>query len=304
MKIRPSTTLRTNGEQSRTIRKAVIPAAGYGTRFLPMTKAMPKEMLPVIDKPIIQYVVEEAVASGIEDIIIVTGYSKRAIEDHFDNSAELENFLQKTGKLEQLEEIRKIARMANFIYIRQKGYKGNGTPVLNAEPIIGNEPFAVLWGDEFIHSEPPRLKQMIEVYNKYKDPVISAVRVKKEYLNKYGIAKVKPVEDKIFEIEEIVEKPEPDQAPSDLATHGAYILTPDIFDALRDLKPSKSDEVWLVDGINKLRRNHKIYACEIENGKYYDTGNKLEYLKANVDFALRRKDLNGEFKKYLKGLQI
>ncbi len=282
------------------IRKAVIPAAGYGTRFLPMTKASPKEMLPIIDKPVIQYVVEEAIASGIEDIIIVTGYNKRAIEDHFDHTLELENYLEKCGKLEQLEEIRRIARLANFIYIRQKGPYGNATPVLNAEPIIGNEPFAVLWGDEFIYAEPPRLKQMIEVFDKFKDPVISAVRVRKDYLNKYGIAKVKPVEDKIFEIEEIVEKPEPDKAPSNLATHGAYILTPDIFAALKNLRAGKGGEIWLVDGINVLKKNHKIYAREIENGKYYDTGNKLEYLKANVEFGLQREDLKEEFKKYLK----
>ena len=287
------------------IRKAVIPAAGYGTRFLPMTKASPKEMLPIIDKPVIQYVVEEAVASGIEDIIIVTGYNKRAIEDHFDHCLELENYLEKTGKIEQLEEIRKIARLANFIYIRQKGPYGNGTPILNAEPIIGNEPFVVLWGDEFIYATPPRLKQMIDVFDKFKDPVISGVRIKnKKDLAKYGIAKIKPVEDKIFEIEEIVEKPEPDEAPSDLATHGAYILTPDIFDALRNIKPGKGGEIWLVDGINQLRNNHKIYAREIENAKYYDTGNKLEYLKANVDFGLQREDINGEFREYLKGLKL
>ncbi|MGA2667151.1 MAG: UTP--glucose-1-phosphate uridylyltransferase GalU [Patescibacteria group bacterium] len=286
------------------IRKAVIPAAGYGTRFLPMTKASPKEMLPIIDKPIIQYVVEEAIASGIEDIVIVTGSNKRAIEDHFDHNLELENYLEKAGKTEQLEEIRRIARMANFIYIRQKGPYGNGTPILNAEPIIGNEPFAVLWGDEFIYAEPPRLKQMIEVFDKYNDPVISAVRVPQEYLNKYGIAKVKEVEDKIFEIEEIVEKPEPDQAPSDLATHGAYILTPDIFEALKNLKPGKGGEVWLVDGINALKPKHKIYTKEIENGKYYDAGNKLEYLKANVEFGLKREDINRPFKDFLKGLNL
>ncbi len=286
------------------IRKAVIPAAGYGTRFLPMTKASPKEMLPIIDKPIIQYVVEEAIASGIEDIVIVTGSNKRAIEDHFDHNLELENYLEKAGKTEQLEEIRRIARMANFIYIRQKGPYGNGTPILNAEPIIGDEPFAVLWGDEFIYAEPPRLKQMMEVFDKYNDPVISAVRVPQEYLNKYGIAKVKEVEDKIFEIEEIVEKPEPDQAPSDLATHGAYILTPDIFEALKNLKPGKGGEVWLVDGINALKPKHKIYTKEIENGKYYDAGNKLEYLKANVEFGLKREDINRPFKDFLKGLNL
>lgn len=286
------------------IRKAVIPAAGYGTRFLPMTKASPKEMLPIIDKPVIQYVVEEAVASGIEDIIIVTGYNKRAIEDHFDHGQELENYLEKAGKLEQLEEVQKIAEMANFIYIRQKGPYGNGTPVLNAEAIIGNEPFAVIWGDEFIYAEPPRLKQMIEVFDKYNDPVISAVRVKKEYLNKYGIAKINPVEDKVYEIEEIVEKPEPDKAPSDLATHGAYILTPDVFEALHNLKPGKGGELWLTDAINMLKPKHKIYAREIENGKYYDTGNKLEYLKANIDFGLKREDMSEGLKSYLKNLQI
>lgn len=285
------------------IRKAVIPAAGYGTRFLPMTKASPKEMMPVIDKPIIQYVVEEAVASGIEDIIIVTGANKRPIEDHFDHSIELENHLERCGKLDQLEEIRRIARMANFIYIRQKGPYGNGTPVINARPIIGNEPFAVLWGDEFIYSEPPRLKQMVEVFEKYHDPVISAVRVPQQYLNKYGIAKVKPVEERIFEIEEIVEKPEPEDAPSDLATHGAYILTPDIFAALDNLKPGKGGELWLVDAINMLRPNHKIYAREIENGKYYDTGNKLEYLKANIEFGLKRDDMRDGLKEFLQGIK-
>ena len=287
------------------IRKAVIPAAGFGTRFLPMTKASPKEMLPVVDKPIIQYVVEEAVNSGIEDIVIVTGYSKRAIEDHFDHSIELENRLEKAGKTEQLEEIRRIARLANFIYIRQKGPYGNGTPILNAEPIIGNEPFAVLWGDEFIYAEKPRLKQMIEAYEKYQDIIISAVKIKnRENLSKYGIGKVNEVEDKFYEIEEIIEKPEPDKAPSDLAVHGAYILTPDIFQALRELKPGKGGEIWLVDAINKLRPNHKIYAKEIEGGKYYDTGNKTEYLKAVVDFALMRPEINGDFRAYLKGLKI
>lgn len=287
------------------IRKAVIPAAGYGTRFLPMTKASPKEMLPIIDKPVIQYVVEEAVASGIEDIIIVTGYNKRAIEDHFDHCQELENYLQKMGKTEQLEQICGIAEMANFVYIRQKGPYGNGTPILNVAPIIGNEPFAVLWGDEFIYAEPPRLKQMIEVFDKYNDPVISGVRIKnKADLSKYGIARVENIEDKVFEIKEIVEKPEPEKAPSDLATHGAYILTPDIFQALRSLKPGKGGEIWLTDGINQLRKDHKIYAREIENGKYYDTGNKLEYLKAQVDFGLRREDMKEEFGKYLKSLEL
>jgi len=285
------------------IRKAVIPAAGYGTRFLPMTKASPKEMLPIVDKPIIQYVVEEAVASGIEDIIIVTGSNKRAIEDHFDHNLELENYLESVGKLKELEEIRKIAQMANFVYVRQKGPYGNGTPILNVENVVGKEPFAVLWGDEFIYSNPPRLKQMIEVWDKFGEPVISAMRVPKNSLSKYGIAKVKNVEEKVFEIEEIVEKPNPEEAPSDLALLGAYILTPDIFEAMKNINPGKGGEIWLTDGINAIKNNHKIYAREIENGKYYDTGNKLEYLKANVDFALKRDDIREEFREYIKTVQ-
>jgi len=287
------------------IRKAVIPAAGYGTRFLPMTKASPKEMMPIVDKPIIQYVVEEAVASGIEDIIIVTGSNKRAIEDHFDHNLELEKYLQENNKLEQLEEIRKISKLANFIYIGQRGPYGNGTPVLNAEPVIGNEPFAVLWGDDFIHADPPRLKQMIEVFDEYQDPVISGVRIKDpQSLKRYGIAKIKPIKEKVFEIEEIVEKHEPDQAPSDLAVHSAYILTPDIFQALKDVQPGKGGEIYLPDAINLLRPNHKIYAREIENGVYYDGGSKIEYLKANIDFALKRDDIKEEVMAYIKQLQV
>ncbi len=285
------------------IRKAVIPAAGYGTRFLPMTKSSPKEMLPVVDKPIIQYVVEEAIASGIKDIIIVTGSNKRAIEDHFDHSLELENYLEKCGKEEQLEEIRKIARMANFIYIRQKGPYGNGTPVMNTEAIIGNEPFAVLWGDEFIYATPPRLKQMIDAFDKYKDIVLSGYPAENEsYYSKYGIAKTRKVEDKIYEVEDIIEKPGPENPPSNLAIIGAYILTPDIFEAFKRLKPGKGGELWLVDAINLLRDKHKIYAREIENGKYYDTGNKLEYLKANVEFGLKRDDLKEEFTSFIKNI--
>lgn len=287
------------------IRKAVIPAAGYGTRFLPMTKASPKEMLPIVDKPIIQYIVEEAVASGIKDIIIVTGSNKRAIEDHFDHNLELEKYLEECGKLEQLEEIRRISRLANFIYIGQKGPYGNGTPVLNAESIIGNEPFVVLWGDEFIHANPPRLEQMIETFEKFQEPIISGVRIEdRKKLSRYGIGKIKDVEPNVFEIEEIVEKPEPDQAPSNLALLGAYILTPDIFEALRTLEPGKSKEIWLVDAINKLKNNHKIYAREIADGRYYDGGSKLEYLKANIDFALKRDDIKEELGNYIKSLNL
>ena len=283
------------------IRKAVIPAAGYGTRFLPITKSIPKEMLPLIDKPIIQYIIEEAVNSGIEDIVIVTSNGKHAIEDYFDNNLELERYLEAGGKLDQLEEIRRIASMANFIYIRQKGKYGNGTPVLNAEHIIGNEPFAVLWGDEFIAGNPPRLQQTAEVFEEFGRPVISGIRIKKkEDLSRYGIADLKPVRDNIFEIKNIVEKPKPEEAPSDLAAHGCYILTPDIFDALKNQSPGKGGEIWLVDGINKLKEKGPIYTCEIKEGKYYDCGNVLEYLKTNIDHALKREDIGDEIKQYLQ----
>jgi UTP--glucose-1-phosphate uridylyltransferase len=289
------------------ITKVVIPAAGFGTRFLPQTKALPKEMLPIVDKPVIQYVVEEAVASGIKDVVIVTGASKRAIEDHFDlPNADLVNNLLAGGKEKALEEIKKIAEMANFIYIRQKGPYGNGTPILASEPIVGNESFAVMWGDEFISSDPPRLAQMIKVWEKYGGVVISGVRIEsQDKLSRYGIAELEPVEDKIFKIKKIVEKPLPEEAPSNLATHGAYILPPEIFPALKSLKPGKGGEIWLVEAINVLREQGiPVYACEIENGKYYDTGNKIEYLKTVIEFALNHPDINGEFREYLKSLKI
>lgn len=229
------------------IRKVVIPAAGFGTRFLPQTKAMPKEMLPIVDKPVIQYVVEEAVASGIEHVVIVTGALKRAIEDHFDvPNEELIKKLRSSRNDRLIDQIRRISELASFIYIRQKGIYGNGTPVLSAEPVIDNEMFAVMWGDEFIYSVPPRLSQMMRVYYKYGGAVISAVRIaNKKDLVRYGIAKVKNVEKNIYKIEKIVEKPKPEEAPSDLATHGAYILPPDIFDLLRKQKVAKGEEIYL-----------------------------------------------------------
>lgn len=286
------------------IRKAVIPAAGFGTRFLPATKAMPKEMLPIVDKPIIQYVVEEAVASGIEDIIIITGWHKRSIEDHFDYPFELEKRLLEAGKEKQAEEVRRIAEMANFIYVRQKGPYGNGTPVLNARGVVGNEPFAVLWGDEFIHSNPPRLRQMAKVWEKFGAPCISGVRVEQDAVSKYGIADIAPVEDNIFKINKIVEKPDPAQAPSNLATHGAYILPPEIFDILSRTKLGKNGELWLADAITALAERQDVYAVEIMNGRYYDTGSKLEYLKASVEFGLKHKDVKDDFVKFLKSLDI
>ncbi|PIY94263.1 MAG: UTP--glucose-1-phosphate uridylyltransferase [Candidatus Levybacteria bacterium CG_4_9_14_3_um_filter_35_16] len=289
------------------IRKVVIPAAGFGTRFLPQTKAMPKEMLPIVDKPVIQYVVEEAVASGIKDVIIVTGSAKRAIEDHFDSTnADLLKNLEAGGKTNLIEEINKVADMANFIYIRQKGPYGNGTPVLSAEPAVEDEAFAVLWGDEFILSEPPRLAQMIKVHEKYGGIVISGVRIgKKEELSRYGIADITPVEGNVYKINAIVEKPDPEKAPSNLATHGGYILPPEIFGALKKLNPGKGGEIWLTDAINLLKEQGvPVYAVEIENGRYYDTGNKLEYLKTMVELGLKHPDINGNFRNFLKELEL
>ncbi len=289
------------------IRKAVIPAAGFGTRFLPQTKAMPKEMLPIVDKPVIQYVVEEAVASGVKDIIIVTGSLKRAIEDHFDApNADLIKNLEAGGKDKLLQATRVISEMANFIYIRQKGMYGNGTPVLSAEPAIEDEFFAVLWGDEFIHSKPPRLAQMMEVHEKYGGAVISGVRIdKKEDLKRYGIAEVEEVEGNVYKIKKIIEKPHPDKAPSNLATHGAYILPPEIFGILRDQKPGTGGEIYLPEAIDELiKTGYPVYACEIENGKYYDTGNKLEYMKTAVEFALQHEDISVDFRRFLKELDL
>ena len=294
-------------DMNKKIRKVVIPAAGFGTRFLPQTKAMPKEMLPIVDKPVIQYVVEEAVESGIEDVIIVTGAAKRAIEDHFDvPNAELIKNLEMGGKEELVKHVMRISELANFIYIRQKGAYGNGTPVLSAEPAIEDEPFAVLWGDEFIYSHPPRLKQMMDVYEKHGGIVISGVRIeKKEDLKRYGIADVTLVEGNVYKINQIVEKPDPEHAPSNLATHGAYILPPEIFEALRSLEPGKGGEIWLVDAINKLKdQGVPVFAVEIKDGKYYDTGNKLEYMKTVVELGLKHQDIKEEFKKFLKELQL
>lgn len=289
---------------SKKVRKAVIPAAGLGTRFLPATKAMPKEMLPIVDKPIIQYVVEEAVSSGIEEIIIVTGWNKRSIEDHFDYPFELEKRLMEVGKDKQAEEVRSIANMANFIYIRQKGPYGNGTPVLNARSMIGDEPFAILWGDEFIYSKPPRLKQMMDVWERNGVPNISAVRVPEHAVGKYGIGDVTLVEPGVFKINDIVEKPQRGEAPSNLATHGAYIMTPRLFEILEETPVGRNGELWLSDAISTMAKQQDVYAVEIKNGKYYDTGNKLEYLKTVVEFGLKHPDLNGDFRDFIKNLKI
>ena len=282
------------------IKKLVIPVAGLGTRFLPATKAQPKEMLPIVDKPTIQYVVENAVAAGITYIILVTGPSKRAVEDHFSPNYELINWLKKQKKDDIAREVKKIADLANFIFVRQKGPYGNGTPILSAKSVIGNEPFAVLWGDEFFYTpRKPHLKQLIEVFEKYGDPVLTAHKVDKDGTKKYGILDVVEVEKDTYQVKNLVEKPGPDKAPSQIAALGGYILTPDIFEALEKTKLGKGGELWLTDAIFKLLKKRPIYA-KLVDGQYYDTGSKLGYLKANVDFALRDKKLGKEFKKYLK----
>lgn len=284
------------------IKKLVIPVAGLGTRFLPATKAQPKEMLPVVDKPIIQYVVEDAVRAGITDIIFITGPSKRAVEDHFSPNYELINWLKKQKKDDVAQEVKKIADLANFIFIRQKGPYGNGTPVLCAKDIIGNEPFAVMWGDEFFYTPgKSQLKQLIEVYEKYGDPVLTAYKIEKKDTSKYGILDALSVEKNVYQVKNIVEKPGPQNAPSNLASLGGFILTPDIFEALEQTKVGKGGELWLVDAIFKLLKKRPIYAKLVE-GEYYDTGSKIGYLKANVDFALRDKKLGPEFKRYLKSV--
>jgi UTP--glucose-1-phosphate uridylyltransferase len=246
--------------------------------------------------------VEEAVASGIEDIIIVTGWHKRSIEDHFDYPFELEKRLLEAGKEKQAEEVRRIAEMANFIYIRQKGPYGNGTPVLNARHIVDDEPFAILWGDEFIYADPPRLRQMIDVYEKTGQPNISAVRVSEAAVSKYGIADISPFSENVFTIKRIVEKPPIGKAPSNLAAHGAYIMPPRIFDILEKTPRGKDGELWLSDAISTLAKETTVHAVEIQNGTYYDTGNKLEYLKTVVEFGLKHPELRDEFVAFLRNI--
>ena len=291
---------------TQTIRKAVFPAAGLGTRFLPATKAQPKEMLPLVDKPIIQYGVEEAVASGISNIILVTGRGKNAIEDHFDVSVELESFLEARGKQQQLDEVRKISNMINFAYVRQGEPLGLGHAVLVAKDIVGDEPFAVILGDDVIDAQPPAIKQMMDVFAKVGGPVLAVERVPRESISSYGvIAPDRSVNlgDGIFQVTDLIEKPPPSEAPSDLAIIGRYILTPDIFPALSATKSDRTGEIQLTNGLRELLKKRPIFACEIK-GVRHDTGNKLGYLKAMVYFALRRPDLAAPFSAYLKALGL
>jgi len=285
------------------IRKCLFPAAGYGTRFLPATKAMPKEMLPIIDKPVIQYIVEEAAASGITDVILVTSYTKRPVEDHFDDAPVLENWLQSQGKERALEEIRSISKLANFVYLRQKGPYGSATPIMNARHVIGDEPFAVLFGDDVFLSKRPRLRQLLDVFERYGDPVLTAIKTDDEGTKKYGVIDPGPeVAPGVFEIKSVVEKPGPEAAPSRLASVGGYILTPDIFEAIERLKPGVGGEYILLDAISAIGKTRPIYACEIE-GEYHDTGSKIGWLKANLAFALTRDDLGKQTQDMIKSLR-
>ncbi len=283
------------------IRKAVIPAAGYGTRFLPETKAMPKEMLPVVDKPVIQYVVEDLVEAGIEQIIIVTGWHKRAIEDHFDRHLELENKLRTAGKQEQLDQIKKISNMAEFVYIRQKEMRGNGDAILTAKNVVGDEPFVVCWGDEIMTGTPNKTTQLIDAYNKYGGVIMGSIRTDKpEDRKKYGFAKGEETEPGIIKIEDLIEKPGDSGADMNFATLGGFVFSPEIFGALEEFQPAEGEELVYIDGINILRkRGIDAYAVEIKGGKYYDCGNVTQYLKTNVEMALKRPGIGEEMREFL-----
>ncbi|AEV70561.1 UTP--glucose-1-phosphate uridylyltransferase GalU [Acetivibrio clariflavus] len=283
------------------VRKAIIPAAGLGTRFLPATKAQPKEMLPIVDKPTIQYIVEEAINSGIEDIIIISGRNKRAIEDHFDKSYELEHELAKKGDEELLELVRGISNLANIHYIRQKEAKGLGHAIYCAKSFIGNEPFAVLLGDDIVDSEVPCLKQLIDVFNEYKTTVLGVQPVDEEDVSKYGIVSCKQVDNRVYKVKDLVEKPDKENAPSNIAILGRYIITPLIFECLENAKPGKGGEIQLTDALKTLIGQEAMYAYDFI-GKRYDVGNKLGFLQATVEFALKREDLNEEFTKYLRNI--
>ena len=280
------------------VRKAIIPAAGLGTRFLPATKAQPKEMLPIFDKPTIQYIIEEAVASGIEEILIITGRNKKCIEDHFDKSVELEMELEKAHKDDLLEMVRNISDMVDIHYIRQKEPKGLGHAILCARAFVGNEPFAVLLGDDVVDSEVPCLKQLMDCYKEYKTTILGVQTVKHEEVNKYGIVDGIHIEDRVYKVKKLVEKPSIEEAPSNVAILGRYIITPQIFDILQNTEPGKGGEIQLTDALQTLIENEAMYAYNFE-GRRYDVGDKLGFLQATVEFALKRDDLREPFLDYL-----
>lgn len=293
----------TPGGDGMKVRKAVFPAAGLGTRFLPATKAQPKEMLPLVDKPVIQYVVEEAVASGIEDIIVVTGRGKRAIEDHFDVSVELEHFLERRGQHELLDEVRAISGLISFSYVRQKEPLGLGHAVLVAKHLVGDEPFAVFLGDDLIDARVPAMKQLMQVFERDRQSVLAVEKIPPELSASYGVVKVERGSSRVHNVRDLVEKPRPQDAPSNLAIIGRYVLTPEIFEHIERTAADTRGEIQLTNALRSLLSEQQIHAFEFE-GTRYDTGNKLGFLKATVEFALRRPDLGPAFREYLKTLAL
>ena len=283
------------------VRKAVIPAAGLGTRFLPATKSQPKEMLPIVDKPTIQYIIEEAAAAGVEDIIVVTGRNKRSIEDHFDRSIELELELERKGKAELLQMVKAIPEIANIHFIRQKQPLGLGHAVLTASHFIGDEPFAVLLGDDVVVARKPVLQQMVEVFNEYKTSILGVQEVAEAVVHKYGIVDGRHVDDDIYKVKDLVEKPALEVAPSRIAILGRYILTPSIFSYLETQEPGAGGEIQLTDGLKRLAQNEAMYAY-IFKGHRYDVGTKIGFLQANIEFALRNPEVTDDLKNYLDAL--
>jgi UTP--glucose-1-phosphate uridylyltransferase len=281
------------------IKKAIIPAAGLGTRFLPATKAQPKEMLPIVDKPTLQYIIEEAIESGIEEILIVTGRSKKSIEDHFDRSIELELELEKKGKTDMLKMVQDISNMVNIHYIRQKEPKGLGHAIYCAKSFIGDEPFAVLLGDDIVDAKTPCLKQMIDCYNEYQTTILGVQEVPDSEVNKYGIINAKPIEENVYKIKDMIEKPNLNEAPSNIAILGRYILTPTIFNILETQQPGKGGEIQLTDALRTLVKSEALYAYTFE-GKRYDVGDKLGFLEATVDYALKNPELKDKFIEIIK----
>jgi UTP--glucose-1-phosphate uridylyltransferase len=286
------------------VRKGVFPAAGLGTRFLPATKAQPKEMLPLVDKPTIQYVVEEAVASGLEEIILVTGRGKRAIEDHFDAAFELEYYLADRGKMDELAQIKTISELASVSYVRQKEPRGLGHAILCARPLVGDEPFAVFLGDDVVATNGvPCMRQLLDVFERHQGPVLAVERVPRARIHQYGVIDGRPLGEGVYEVQDLVEKPKAEEAPSDLAIIGRYVLTPDLFPILADTCEDSRGEIQLTDALHSLRQRRTMYALAFE-GKRYDTGDKLGFLKATVEFALNRPDLADEFRAYLRELTL
>lgn len=289
------------------IKKAIIAVAGFGTRFLPATKAQPKEMLPIVDKPVVQFIVEEVVNSGIKEVIFVTGRGKHAIENHFDYSVELENALKKSGKDYLYEEIKRISDMANFAYVRQKEAKGNGDALLVASHLVQDEPCAVLFGDDLVDAQKPVIAQLAEIYEKYSASVIALEKVPMKEVHKYGVVKARKISDRLYQIEDIVEKPSADKAPSNLAVVGKYIVTPDVFEALKklksNLKKNFKGELGITDAFKEILKTRPVYGVEFE-GTRYDCGSKIGFLKAIVDHALKHDEVKDEFKSYLKNKKL